>query len=103
MDAASRKVRPKHVSGLKFDTLRICAPANDRPVLLEPFRKIVALFEPEKFSKRQQISANVSKCQQMSASVSKCVSIDVDFVLEKYFNCQQMSANLFFRPQVSAK
>ncbi len=66
------KVRPKHVSGLKFDALRICAPANDRPVWLEPFRKIVASFEPARFSKRQQISSNVSTCQQLSASVSKC-------------------------------
>ena len=66
------KVRPKHVSGLKFDTLRKCAPANDQPVWLEPFRKIVASFEPARFSKRQQTSANVSECQQMSASVSKC-------------------------------
>jgi hypothetical protein len=30
-------------------------------------RKIVASLEPARFSKRQQISANVSKCQQMSA------------------------------------
>jgi hypothetical protein len=27
-----RKVRPKHVSGLKFNTQRIYAPTNDRSV-----------------------------------------------------------------------
>jgi hypothetical protein len=64
------KVQPKHVSGLKFDALRICAPANDRPVWLEPLRKLLHCLSPQgsaNVSKYQQTSANVSKCQQMSA------------------------------------
>ncbi len=63
-------------------------PANYRPVWLEPSRKIVALFEPARFSKCQQILANVSKCRHTRR-----------FCPWKIFlvsNCQQMIADLFF-------
>ena len=93
---------------------------------IRALRKIVASFEPARFSKCQQISANVSKCQQMSANVSKCqqmsanVSIRVHFVLVKicflsatvskcpqvskcqqiWFFCQQVSAKWWWRRHI---
>lgn len=71
----SRKVRPKHVSRLTRCTLRMCAPANDRPAWWELVRIFVVSFELARFSKCQQISfssANVSRFafrQQMSANL----------------------------------
>ena len=69
------KVRPKHVSRLTRCTLRMCAPANDRPAWWELVRIFVVSFELARFSKCQQISfssANVSRFafrQQMSANL----------------------------------